>query len=94
MKTEKPKFEPWKHVPKSEATKAKISASMRGNVNARGKRLPPDKHRVAVRITFAPAVFAALENHLAKHGGKRSFFVSDAVAAALGIAVPASAAKP
>ena len=28
------KNEPWKHAPKSSATKAKISASMRGNADA------------------------------------------------------------
>ena len=79
------KIEPWKHVQKSAETKAKIAASMRGNQNRKGKRKPPEERFEKVFIYFAPAVLAALDSHLAKHGGKRSRFVSAAVAAALEI---------
>lgn len=83
MKPEK--LEPWKHVPKSAETKAKISASMRGNSNRKGKTKPPETRPKKAFISLPPAVLDALDAHIAAHGGKRSRFIAAAVAAALGI---------
>ena len=45
------KNEPWKHTPKSSATKAKISASMRGNANRAGKTKAAKRVRIAVSVS-------------------------------------------
>lgn len=64
--------EPWKHVPKSAETRAKIAASMRGNANRRnGKRRPPETLKKAVPVYFPPAVLAALDAHL-KHAPEKN----------------------
>ena len=79
------KIEPWKHKPKTAEAKAKISASMRGNSNKKGKTKPPEERLEKTFVSFPPAVAAALKTHIEKHGLKRSRFVAAAVAAALGI---------
>lgn len=45
------KNEPWKHAPKSSETKAKISASMRGNANRAGKTKAAKRVRIAVSVS-------------------------------------------
>ena len=81
----KEKTESWKHEKKSDATKAKISESMRGNGNARNKRKPDDQRCAAAPISFPGHVWRALESRLAKTGEMRSRFVANAVAIALGL---------
>ena len=56
MKTQN-KTEPWKHVPKSAETRAKMSAARQGNQNA---AKPKELHRVMLTATVAPETLAAL----------------------------------
>lgn len=79
------KIEAWKHAPKSAATRAKISASMRGKKNRKGFRKPASEHGVSVSVAFPRSLFEALNSRLAETGEKRSRFIAAAVAAALGV---------
>ena len=45
------KNEAWKHAPKSAATKAKISAAMRGNANRNGKTKAVKRVRLAISVS-------------------------------------------
>lgn len=63
------KNEPWKHVPRTAETKAKISASMRGKNRGNGNaRKPREQHRVHIGLSVAPETLAALKAYAETHG--------------------------